>query len=111
MAIEAALPREPLAKPTAHLRWIDGSHNVADVFTKLNADESYFLELLRSAKWTLVQDPLAAAAKEKKREARRGRKLQSDDSLKEEVRAARRAAAGREVLTIVAESGEEVTQG
>lgn len=29
MAIEAALLRETLAKPSAHLRWIDVSHNVA----------------------------------------------------------------------------------
>lgn len=65
MAIEAALRRETLSKPTAHLWWIDGSQNVADVLTKLNVDESYFLEFLRTATWTLVQDPLAAAAKGK----------------------------------------------
>lgn len=105
MAIEAALLRETVSKPTAHLRWTDGSQNVADVLTKLNVDDSYFLEFLRTAKWTLVQDPLAAAAKERKREARRGRKVQVDDKAKEELRAARRAAAVREILTMVDESG------
>lgn len=107
--IEAALLRETLSKPTEHLRWIVGSHNVADGLTKLNVDESYFLQFMRTAKWTLMQDPLAAAAKEKKREARRGRKVQANNSVKEELRSARRAAAVREVITIVDESDEGST--
>lgn len=95
MAIEAALLRETLSKPSTHQRWIDGSQNLADVLTKLNVDESYFLDFMRTAKWTLTQNPLAAAAKEKKHEAKRGRKTQAESNLKEELRSRTKATKAR----------------
>lgn len=66
MAIEAALMRETLVKPTAHFRWIDGTQVLAHILTKLNVDESDFLAFLCVPKWTFVRGPMAVAAKEEK---------------------------------------------
>ncbi|CAK0894249.1 unnamed protein product [Prorocentrum cordatum] len=66
MAIEGALLREVLRCENTHLRWIDGSQNIADVLTKLGVDKVYLYKVLREAKWSLVQGPAAAAIKMKK---------------------------------------------
>jgi len=66
MAIEGALLREVLREPRTTLRWIDGSQNIADVLTKLGVDKTYLYKVQREAKWSLVQDPVAAAAKAQK---------------------------------------------
>ena len=66
MAIEGALLREVLREERTTLRWIDGSQNVADVLTKLGVDKQCLFKVQRDAKWSLVQDPAAAAAKAKK---------------------------------------------
>ncbi len=61
-----------------HLRWIDGSQNIADVLTKLGVDKVYVYKVLREAKWSLVQDPAAAAIKMKKSMQRASRKTAID---------------------------------
>ncbi|CAK0828997.1 unnamed protein product, partial [Prorocentrum cordatum] len=78
MAIEGALLREVLRCENTHLRWIDGSQNIADVLTKLGVDKVYLYKVLREAKWSLVQDPAAAAIKMKKSMQRASRKTAID---------------------------------
>ena len=74
MAIEGALLKETLRSPFTTLRWIDGSQNIADVLTKLSVDKAYLYKVLRSATWSLVQDPVAAALKQRKQVQRTVRK-------------------------------------
>ena len=74
MAIEGALLKETLRQEGAVLRWVDGSQNIADVLTKLGVDKTYLYKVLREARWTLVQDPVAAEAKRQKAEKRGVRK-------------------------------------
>eukprot|EP00969_Alexandrium_andersonii_P039390 1726145-Alexandrium_andersonii.AAC.1 len=74
MAIEGALLREVLQGHGAQLRWVDGSQNIADVLTKLGVDKTYLFKVLREARWSLVQDPAAAALKERKSGQRAARK-------------------------------------
>ncbi|CAK0815738.1 unnamed protein product [Prorocentrum cordatum] len=78
MAIEGALLREVLRCENTHLRWIDGSQNIADVLTKLGVDKVYLYKVLREAKWSLVQDPAAAAIKMKRSMQRASRKTAID---------------------------------
>ncbi|CAK0891172.1 unnamed protein product [Prorocentrum cordatum] len=78
MAIEGALLREVLRCENTHLRWIDGSQNIADVLTKLGVDKVYLYKVLREAKWSLVQDPAAAAIKMEKSMQRASRKTAID---------------------------------
>ncbi|CAK0841114.1 unnamed protein product [Prorocentrum cordatum] len=85
MAIEGALLREVLRCEGTHLRWIDGSQNIADVLTKLGVDKVYLYKVLREARWSLVQDPAAAAPKMKKSTQRASRKT-AIDSRKTEKR-------------------------
>ncbi|CAK0817009.1 unnamed protein product [Prorocentrum cordatum] len=85
MAIEGALLREVLRCEHTHLRWIDGSQNIADVLTKLGVDKVYLYKVLREAKWSLVQDPAAAALKMRKSMQRASRKT-AIDSRKTEKR-------------------------
>ncbi|CAK0904737.1 unnamed protein product [Prorocentrum cordatum] len=85
MAIEGALLREGLRCENTHLRWIDGSQNIADVLTKLGVDKVYLYKVLREAKWSLVQDPAAAAFKMRKSVQRASRKT-AIDSRKTEKR-------------------------
>ena len=106
MAIEGALLRETLEKPSACLRWVDGSQNVADISTKLVLDEQYFWSFIRRASWSLVQERAAAEHKARKRAART-KKRDHQRAVKEEQRAvlqaARRATAAREILDIASE--------
>ncbi|CAK0861813.1 unnamed protein product [Prorocentrum cordatum] len=85
MAIEGALLREVLRCENTHLRWIDDSQNIADVLTKLGVDKVYLYKVLREAKWSLVQDPAAAALKMRKSMQRASRKT-AIDSRKTEKR-------------------------
>ncbi|CAK0838030.1 unnamed protein product [Prorocentrum cordatum] len=78
MAIEGALLREVLRCENTHLRWIDGSQDIADVLTKLGVDKVYLYKVLREAKWSLVQDPAAAAINMKKSMQRASRKTAID---------------------------------
>ncbi|CAK0848557.1 unnamed protein product, partial [Prorocentrum cordatum] len=83
MAIEGALLREVLRCENTHLRWIDGSQNIADVLTKLGVDKVYLHKVLREAKWSLVQDPAAAAIKMRKSMQRASRKTAIDTTKTE----------------------------
>jgi hypothetical protein len=74
MAIEGALLKEALRQPNAHLRWIDGLQNIADILTKEGADLEYFRSFLRTGTFSLVQDPTAAKIKERKRAQRASRR-------------------------------------
>ncbi len=105
MAIEGALLRETLARPNAHLRWLDGSQNVADVLTKMTVDEAYFHKFIRTGTWTLTQDPAAAAAKEIKRTARARLRARTPEAAREHSRGARRAAAAEAVRSQTLNTG------
>lgn len=68
---------------------------MADVLTKLTKHETYLLPCLRTCRRTLVQDPMAAAAKEEKGAARKNRKEHVDVQLQQEAKEVRRTGAAR----------------
>ncbi|CAK9044814.1 Retrovirus-related Pol polyprotein from transposon TNT 1-94 [Durusdinium trenchii] len=91
MAIEGALLRETVRQDGAHVRWIDGMQNIADVLTKMGADKTMLREFLRTGKLSLVQNELNRQLKEKKRTERQNRKkVKAEDGQKEERQKLRR---------------------
>ena len=66
MAIEGALLRETVRRPAAHVRWIDGAQNIANLLTKANTDKTTLFEYLRDGKLCLVQTERNRKSKEKK---------------------------------------------
>eukprot|EP00439_Symbiodinium_sp_Y106_P022669 s217_g2.t2 len=75
MAIEGALLRETVKRPRAHVRWIDGMQNMADVLTKANADKEVLRQYLKDGVVSLVQTDANRLLKEKKRGERQKRKV------------------------------------
>ena len=104
MAIEGALLKETLRSPGTTLRWIDGSQNIADVLTKLGVDKAYLDRVLRSATWSLVQDPLAAALKQRKQAQRSVRKADQSAS-KEDAKRRERQRRATEMAQVLAGHG------
>ena len=76
---------------------MDGSQNVADVLTKLGVDKTYLFKVLREARWSLVQDPAAAALKERKSGQRAARKAAVAGQRARQKHAARHARAEEEI--------------
>ncbi|CAE7262427.1 RE1, partial [Symbiodinium necroappetens] len=75
MAIEGALLRETVRKDNAHVKWIDGQQNIANVLTKkANAEKDTLKEFLRTGLMSLVQTEANQWLKERKREERQRRK-------------------------------------
>ena len=74
MAIEGALLRETVRRPRAHVRWVDGQQNIADVLTKASADNAVLKQFLRDGWLSLVQTEANFQSKEKKRLERQSRK-------------------------------------
>lgn len=99
MAIEGALLREAVRLPGAHVRWIDGLQNFADVLTKALADKTVLREFLRTGKFSLVQTEQNRQLKEKKQADRqkRNQRNREDDSLKKEQQQQRRQQVSAEV--------------
>ena len=85
MAIEGALLRETVRRENAHVRWIDGMQNVADVLTKSNADKDILKAFLKDGMMSLVQTEANKVLKEKKR-GERQRRHQSNREDEEAVR-------------------------
>ncbi|CAE7715141.1 RE1 [Symbiodinium necroappetens] len=86
MAIEGALLRETVRKPRAHVRWIDGMQNIADVLTKAQADKSILRQFMRDGLLCLTQTEENFQLKEKKRLERQGRKHAKQMELGKEAR-------------------------
>ena len=89
---EGALPRETVRRPGAHVRWIDGLRNIANVLTKHNAEKETLREFLRTGMLTLQQSEQNKQVKEKQREARQATaKAQREDrSLHNQLRKERK---------------------
>jgi hypothetical protein len=113
MAIEGALLREAVRLPGAHVRWIDGLQNFADVLTKALADKTVLREFLRTGKFSLVQTEQNKQLKEKKQADRqlRNEKRRADDGIKVQQQRLRRERLVAEVKAEIAEgsSAEENT--
>ena len=108
MAIEGALLRETVRQDGAHVRWIDGMQNIADVLTKMGADKTMLREFLRTGKLSLVQNELNRQLKEKKRTERQNRKkVKAEDGQKEERQKLRRQKLAAEVKAEQAEESAE----
>ncbi|CAE7264918.1 GIP, partial [Symbiodinium necroappetens] len=75
MAIEGALLRETVKRPRAHVRWIDGIQNIADVLIKANADKEVLRQYLKDGIICLSQTEANFQLKEKKRFERQRRKV------------------------------------
>ena len=98
MAIEGALLRETVRKDNAHVKWIDGQQNIANVLTKANAEKDTLKEFLRTGLMSLVQTEANQRLKERKREERQRRKAKQEvQDSKTDEKHARREAAVREV--------------
>ena len=112
MAIEGALLREAVRLPGAHIRWIDGLQNFADVLTKAGADKTVLREFLRTGKFSLVQTEENKQLKEKKQTERQARnmKKKADDSFKKAAQSKRRQEALAEVQDLGESSAEENTE-
>ena len=99
MAIEGALLRETVRKDNAHVRWIDGQQNIANVLTKANAEKDTLKEFLRTGLMSLVQTEANQRLKERKREERQRRKAKKEvQDSKTDEKHARREAAVKEAL-------------
>ena len=114
MAIEGALLRETVRRDNAHVKWIDGMQNVADVLTKSNADKETLKAFLRDGMMSLVQTEANKVLKEKKRGERQKRhQFKGEDEetirLKEEQRQERKkiAVSDAEKLKNEEEEGSE----
>ena len=114
MAIEGALLRETVRRDNAHVKWIDGMQNVADVLTKSNADKETLKAFLRDGMMSLVQTEANKVLKEKKRGERQKRhqfKREDEETirLKEEQRQERKkvAVSDAEKLKNEEEEGSE----
>ena len=81
MAIEGALWKETLRSPFTTLRWIDGSPYLADALTK----PCYLYRVLRSAMWSFVQGPVAAAC-QKRKQAQGSVRKADQSALKEDAK-------------------------
>ena len=91
MAIEGALLRETVKRPNAHVRWIDGLQNIADILTKFGADEEVFKQFMRDGLLCLTQTEANKKTKEKKQAQRAARKkVTKSEEEKSKKRAARR---------------------
>lgn len=114
MAIEGALLREAVRLPGAHVRWIDGLQNFADVLTKALADKTVLREFLKTGKFSLVQSEQNKQLKEKKQADRqlRNAKKRADDSIKREQQRQRKQKLVDEVKAeMTAESSAEENTG
>ena len=98
MAIEGALLRETVRKEGAHVRWIDGLQNIANVLTKHNAEKDTLREFLRTGLTSLVQTAENQKLKERKQAERQRRKVAKNkgDGAQEALRQERRAQAAAE---------------
>ena len=104
MAIEGALLRETVRKPRAHVRWIDGMQNIADVLTKATADKTVLKQFMRDGCLSLVQTEQNFQAKEKKRLERQSRKqVVKRESGKEARQQERKQAVAAEAQNILAD--------
>ena len=74
MAIEGALLRETVRRRGAHVRWIDGEQNMADILTKAGADKTVLFDYLKTGRLSLVQNQRNKETKEKKRMQRQNRR-------------------------------------
>ena len=99
MAIEGALLRETVRKRNAHIRWIDGQQNIANVLTKSNAEKDTLREFLRSGKTCLTQTDANKELKAKKQLERQNRRKVKNENQehRQALSQARRAEAAREV--------------
>ena len=70
MAIEGALLKETVRRPGAHVRWIDGQQNMANILTKAGADKEVLLNFLKDGYFSLVQTEANRLQKEKQRNCR-----------------------------------------
>ena len=70
MAIEGALLRGTVRRPGAHVRWIDGQQNTANILTKAGADKEVLLNFLKDGYFSLVQTEANRLQKEKQRNRR-----------------------------------------
>ena len=87
MAIEGALLRETVRRKNAHVRWIDGEQNIADILTKAHADKSVLFAYLREGKVCLTQTEANKKSKEQKRDQRHKRKkVLKEDPLKQKLK-------------------------
>lgn len=86
MAIEGALLRETVRRRGAHVRWIDGEQNMADILTKAGTDKTVLFDYLKTGKLSLVQNERNKEVKEKKRKQRQDRrKVVKDTAHKEKM--------------------------
>ena len=86
MAIEGALLRETVRRRGAHVRWIDGEQNMADILTKAGTDKTVLFDYLKTGKLSLVQNERNKEVKEKKRKQRQNRrKVVKDTAHKERM--------------------------
>lgn len=87
MAIEGALLRETVRRPGAFVRWIDGEQNIADILTKVRADQTTLFQYLRDGLICLTQTEANRKSKEQKRQQRTSRKkVLREDPMKQKVR-------------------------
>eukprot|EP00435_Cladocopium_sp_Y103_P040884 s349_g11.t1 len=99
MAIEGALLRETCRKDGAHVRWIDGPQNIANVLTKHNAEKDTLRQFLRDGMMSLQQTEENRKLKEKQRAARQkiSKAKLEDTTEKDKQRQQRRQAAVADV--------------